>query len=81
MLKATGEIVESGEMLSDQMGGREAIIQGIRNAFQGVLAVATEFSNVWGKGFWGKDTEKRLQYLIQGFVKAFFYLIQAKISA
>lgn len=57
VIRATGEIVEGGKMLNEQMGGREAIIQGIRNAFQGVLEVVTDFSKVWGEGFWGKGTD------------------------
>ena len=53
---ADGQIVEGGKMVAEEMGGREAIIQGLRNTFQGLFEVAIQFSEAWNNGFWKKGT-------------------------
>ena len=55
---ADGQIVEGGKMVAKEMGGREAIIQGLRNAFQGLFEVTLQFGQAWDSGFWGKGTDK-----------------------
>ena len=54
---ADGQIVEGGKMVAEEMGGREAVIQGLRNAFQGLFEVALQFSEAWDNGFWKKGTD------------------------
>lgn len=54
---ADGEIVEGGKMLAEEMGGREALIQSMRNVFQGLLEIGVVFRNVWDYHFWGKNMD------------------------
>ena len=56
---ADGKLVKGGKMLASEMGGREAIIQSIRNTFQGFLEVAVQFRDAWDWSFWGKDKGKK----------------------
>lgn len=53
---ADGQIVEGGKMVAEEMGGREAVIQGLRNTFQGLFEIAIQFSEAWNNGFWKKGT-------------------------
>ena len=54
ILAESGEIVEDQRMLSEIMGGRELVIQGLRNAFQGVFEVVLKLGEAWDKSFLGK---------------------------
>lgn len=56
---ADGSIVEGGKMVREEMGGRELIIQGLRNAFQGLFEISIQLSNAWKTDFLniGKDTD------------------------
>lgn len=54
---ADGEIVEGGKMVAEEMGGREAVIQGLRNAFQGLFEIALQFGQAWDNNFWGKNPD------------------------
>ena len=53
----TGELIEGQKMLADEMGGRELVIQGLRNAFQGLFEVANQFGKAWDSSFWGKTRD------------------------
>lgn len=55
---ADGKIVEGGQMVREEMGGRELIIQGIRNAFQGALEIGLQFGKAWDTNFWGKNNKQ-----------------------
>lgn len=52
---ADGRIVEGGKMIADEMGGRELVIQGLRNSFQGLMEVVVYFRNIWDKVFVNGD--------------------------
>lgn len=52
---ADGKVVEGGKMVAKDMGGREAIIQSLRNTFQGLLEIGVQFRDAWDWYFWGKD--------------------------
>ncbi len=54
---ADGKVVEGGKMVADEMGGREAVIQSLRNTFQGLLEIGVQFRDAWDWYFWGKDTD------------------------
>jgi len=58
----TGELIEGQKMLADQMGGRELVIQGLRNTFQSLFEVYEQFNKAWDENFWGK-TNKNLEDL------------------
>lgn len=53
----TGELIKGQEMLADQMGGRELVIQGLRNTFQGLYEIYSQFAKAWDKSFWGKKNK------------------------
>lgn len=48
---ADGKVVEGGKMVADEMGGRELVIQGLRNSFQGLMEVVVYFRRIWEKTF------------------------------
>lgn len=52
---ADGKVVEGGKMVAKDMGGREAVIQSLRNTFQGLLEIGVQFGEAWDWYFWGKD--------------------------
>lgn len=52
---ADGKLVKGSKMVASEMGGREAVIQSIRNTFQGFLEVAVQFRDAWDWSFWGKN--------------------------
>ena len=54
---ADAQVVQGGKMLREEMGGRELVIQSLRNTFQGLFEVAMEFGKSWNIGFWGKGTQ------------------------
>ena len=54
---ADGRVVEGGKMVAEEMGGREAVIQSLRNTFQGLLEIGVQFRKAWDWYFWGKDTK------------------------
>ena len=54
---ADGKVVKGGKMVADEMGGREAVIQSLRNTFQGLLEIGVQFREAWDWYFWGKDTK------------------------
>lgn len=53
----TGEVIEGQRMLADEMGGRELVIQGMRNTFQGLFEIANQFGKAWDDKFLGKTNE------------------------
>ncbi len=53
---ADNQVVKGGKMIREEMGGRELVIQSLRNAFQGTFEVAMEFGKAWEKGFIKKGT-------------------------
>ena len=52
---ADGQIVEGGKMVAEEMGGREAVIQSLRNTFQGLLEIGVQFRKAWDWYFKGLD--------------------------
>ena len=54
---ADQKIIKDGKMVREEMGGRELVIQSLRNAFQGLFEVAIEFGSAWDQNFWGKGTQ------------------------
>ena len=58
--EASKEIVENGVMIREEMGGRELVIQSMRNAFQGAIEVGIEFGKAWDKYFWGTDPDDNI---------------------
>lgn len=54
---ADGKVVKGGKMVAKEMGGREAVIQSLRNTFQGLLEIGVQFREAWDWYFWGKDTK------------------------
>ena len=57
ILAESGELVEDQRMISEIMGGRELIIQGLRNAFQGVFEILLKIGEAWDESFLGKGTD------------------------
>ena len=54
---ADGKLVEGGKMIVDEMGGRELVIQGLRNTFQGLMEVVVYFRDIWNKVFVNGDLD------------------------
>lgn len=54
--EASNQVVEDGKMIREEMGGRELVIQSLRNSFQGLFEIALEFGNAWGTNFLKKGT-------------------------
>jgi len=81
ILAESGELVEDQRMISEIMGGRELVIQGLRNAFQGVFEVVLKLGEAWDQSFLGKGgdndisiTAKQLidlSYRFEEFTKRF----------
>jgi tape measure domain-containing protein len=57
IIAETGELVEGQKMLADAMGGRELVIQGMRNTFQGMFEIVRQLSQAWDESFLGKGTD------------------------
>ena len=47
------ELVEVEKMENSLLGGREAVIQGLRNVFQGFLEVVLQLKEAFASNFWG----------------------------
>lgn len=54
------KLVEVAEMENDKLGGREAIIQGLRNSFQTLLELSLQLGAAWDKNFLGTGSESEV---------------------
>lgn len=54
------KLVEVAEMENDKLGGREAIIQGLRNSFQTLLELSLQLGAAWDKNFLGTGPESEV---------------------
>ena len=57
-------LVEVQKMENDALGGREAIIQGLRNVFQGLLEVVLQLKNAFAKNFWGATEDSQVSNIV-----------------
>ncbi|MBO7452717.1 MAG: tape measure protein [Clostridiales bacterium] len=56
----TGELIEGQRMLASEMGGRELVIQGLRNTFQSLLDIVTQIKEAFRLNFWGHFSSEEL---------------------
>lgn len=61
MIKQGEKLVAVDKMENDLLGGREAVIQGLRNTFQSMFEIAIEFNKAWDKSFLGKGTKDSIE--------------------
>lgn len=54
------KLVEVAEMENDKLGGREAIIQGLRNSFQTLLELSLQLGAAWDLDFLGLGKESNV---------------------
>lgn len=57
----TGEIIADQKMLASEMGGRELVIQGLRNSFQSLLEIVFQLKEAFRLNFWGHFSSEELE--------------------